>query len=701
MKEILIKSLSLTNFKGIKNLQLDFEEETDIFGANGTGKTTVADAFTWLLFGKDTSDRKDFEIKTLDANGKVIPMIDHEVYASLFVDNEPLTIKRVLKEKWVQKRGEEEKEFSGNVTELYWNEVPMSVTEFTKKVNDVLNEQVFKMITSPTYFNSIKWPERRSLLINVFGEVSNEDIAKGNSAYENLLSKLTQGKTLEDYKAQISASIKKAKEDLKNIPARIDEVFRGKPEDVNFEVLEKELESKNSELKKVDDLINNTNLSIESQLKEINDKKLKISNLKTEISIIEANAKTEASERLKPDTSKVDALQRNLTAKKQELATYESSLKTLSGKLNDLDQSKTSLEQKIIDARNDWNVENAKQITFNDNDFHCPTCKREFESGNVDAKKTELTNSFNQSKQKKLAEISAKGKSLTAEKINTENEITGISERIKNGKIVVDGLKTEIGTIEFSIKETEKPATENSELTPELLYESILSLNLDYKSKKSELEQLEANPVQDISIDNSELTEKKRIFQSEIDAIKTQLQNKVLIEAADKRISELKAEQSTLTQQIANVEKEHFVIENFIKAKVDALEQVVNSKFKYVKFKMFDEQINGGLKETCEATINGVPYSDANTASRINAGLDIINVLSEYYQMSAPIFIDNKESVINIIDLQSQIITLNVKKGCVLSVGKPIYTKEYLKEIGKTQLEMDEIFYSEHKELVA
>lgn len=662
MKQIVIKSLSLTNFKGIKNLELDFEEETDIFGANGTGKTTVADAFTWLLFGKDTTDRKDFEIKTLDANGKVIPMIDHEVYASLIVDNEPLTIKRVLKEKWVQKRGEEEKEFSGNVTELYWNEVPMSVTEFTKKVNDVLNEQVFKMITSPTYFNSIKWPERRSLLINVFGEVSNEDIAKGNEAYENLLSKLNQGKTLEDYKAQISASIKKAKEDLKSIPARIDEVFRGKPEDVNFEVLEKELVSKNSELTKVDDLINDTNLSIESQLKEINDKKLKISNLKTEISIIEANAKKEASERLKPDTSKVDALQRNLTAKNQELATYESSLKTLSGKLTELDQSKTSLEKKIVDARNDWNVENAKQITFNDNDFHCPTCKREFESGNVEAKKTELTNSFNQSKQTKLAEISAKGKSLTAEKINTETEITGISERIKNGKIVVDGLKTEIGTIEFSIKETEKPSSENSELTPELLYESILSLHPDYKSKKSELEQLEVKPVQDISIDNSELIEKKRVFQSEIDSIKTQLQNKVLIEAADKRISELKAEQSTLTQQIANVEKEQFVIENFIKAKVDALEQVVNSKFKYVKFKMFDEQINGGLKETCEATINGVPYSDANTASKINAGLDIINVLSEYYQMSAPIFIDNAESVHSLIETNSQIIKLVVSE---------------------------------------
>lgn len=662
MKQIIIESISLTNFKGIKSLELAFEEETDIFGANGTGKTTVADAFTWLLFGKDTTDRKDFEIKTLDANGKVIPMIDHEVYASLLVDNEPLTLKRVLKEKWVQKRGEEEKEFSGNVTELYWNEVPMSVTEFTKKINDLLNEQVFKMITSPIYFNSIKWQDRRNLLIDVFGEVSNEELAKGNSAYENLLSKLTQGKTLEDYKNQILASIKKAKEDLKSIPARIDEVFRGKPENVNFEDLEKQLKSKNSELTKLDGLINDSSLSIDSQLQEINSKKLQISNLKTEISIIESNAKTEASERLKPDTSKVDALQRDLTAKKQELYTYESSLETLAGKLNGLNQTKTSLEEKILAKRNEWNALNAKLISFNDNDFHCPTCKREFESGDVEIKKIELTAEYNRNKQVKLSEISTSGKNLATEKENTETEIKGISERITNGKKVVDDLEKEITTILGSITEAETQTNQTSDVTPELLYESILSLNADYKSKKSELEKLEAIPVQEISVDNSELIEKKRLIQLDIDSLKTQLQNKSLIEAADKRIEELKAEQSTLTQQIANVEKEQFVIENFIKAKVDALEQSVNSKFKYVKFKMFEEQINGGLKETCETMVNGVPYSDANTASKINAGLDIINVLSEYYQMSAPIFVDNAESVHTLIETNSQMIKLVVSE---------------------------------------
>jgi hypothetical protein len=128
-------------------------------------------------------------------------------------------------------------------------------------------------------------------------------------------------------------------------------------------------------------------------------------------------------------------------------------------------------------------------------------------------------------------------------------------------------------------------------------------------------------------------------------------------------IEELKAEQTTLSQQIANVEKEQFVIENFIKDKIDRLEYAINSRFKYIKFRMFEEQINGGLRETCEATVNGVPYSDANSASKINAGLDVINTLSNFYGVYAPIFIDNAESVHTLIETQSQLIRLVVDES--------------------------------------
>lgn len=133
-----------------------------------------------------------------------------------------------------------------------------------------------------------------------------------------------------------------------------------------------------------------------------------------------------------------------------------------------------------------------------------------------------------------------------------------------------------------------------------------------------------------------------------------------------------------MAQQIANVEKEQFVIENFIKAKVDALENVVNSKFKFVKFKMFDELINGGVVECCEVLVDGVPYRDCNTASKINAGIDVINELSEYYSVSAPIFLDNRESVTNVIPTKSQLINLFVAEY-VPSVG--VYTKYQLEEM--------------------
>lgn len=663
MKTIKLKSISLLNFKGVKSITINFDNNTDILGANGTGKTTIADAFNFLLFGKDTTDRKEFEIKTLDASGNVIPMIDHEVYASLLVDNETLTLRRVLKENWVKKKGFEEREFSGNKVELYWNEVPMTITEFNRKINEVLNEQVFKMITSPVYFNSIKWQDRRSILIDVFGEVSNEDVAKGNSAFEKLLIKLNQGKTLEDYKNQISASIKKAKEDIKAIPSRIDEVFRGKPEAQDFDALEKSLLEKQNELSKVDSEITDTNKAFESKLEAHRKDKLKLNNLVSEIEIIEQNAKKEAENSLKPDTSVLDSLVKEKDAKTQEIESFENALKTLQTKRDSLVKEIESTTSKMDDLRSKWSEENAKQLTFNDNDFHCPTCKREFESGDVESKKAELLKTFSTNKQNALVDINNKGGNLRNQKESLEAELKTIQSRIEVGEYSIKTAKSELQVIVDKIDIENSDNSNNDLESVDSIIASSLSKNQEYQEKILEIDVLKSSIEETPTVDNSELVEKRNSLISAIDDFKNKLQTKTQIEAADKRISELKQEEKTLSQQIADVEKEQFVIENFIKAKVDALEETVNSKFKFVKFKMFDQQINGGVRETCEAMVNGVPYSDVNTASKINAGLDIINVLSEFYQINAPIFIDNAESVHTLIDIESQIVRLIVSEA--------------------------------------
>jgi DNA repair exonuclease SbcCD ATPase subunit len=661
-KFITIQKLSLLNFKGIKSLSINLESETNIFGANGTGKTTLSDAFNWLLFGKDSSDRKDFEIKTLDNNGKVIPMIEHEVEASLLVGDETLKLKRVLKENWVKKRGSETSEFSGNITDLYWNDVPVTVTEFAKKVNDVLNEQVFKMITSPIYFNSIKWQDRRNLLIQVFGEVSNEDIAKGNSAYESLIAKLTQGKSLEDYKAQIAASIKKAKEDIKMIPARVDEVFRNKPESQDFEALELNAITLEKSLKQVNDEIADINLSFESKLKAQRSFQISANNLKTEIENIESKANKEANQRLKPDNSVLDNLIKNKDFKNQELQSFQNAIVTLEGKKKTIKSDFESIETKMESMRKDWGVENAKQLIFTD-DCMCPTCNQKLPVEDVENKKTEATKKFNNTKKENLVSIEVKGQNLKVEKENISVELETILQRIETGKKSIENTTAELKSIIDNIDlEKSKTSTGTEPQSFEVVYESILALDNNYQIKILELEANESSIIQTPSVDNSDLVSKRDSFSSELNKIKVSLHNKMIIETCEKRIAELNQEEKNLAQQIANVEKEQFVIENFIKDKVDRLESVVNSKFNFVKFKMFDEQINGGLKETCEAMVNGVPYSDVNTASKINAGLDIINVLSEFYGIAAPIFIDNAESVHTLIDTDSQLIRLVVSE---------------------------------------
>lgn len=665
MKQIVLKSMSLLNFKGIKSQHIDFDLETDIFGANGTGKTTVFDAFTWCLFGKDSSERKDFEVKTIDPKtGKVISEIDHEVKLEILINGDLISIKRVLKEKWTKKKGSEFPEFTGNVTELYWDEVPVNLTEFNKKVGDILNEQIFKMITSPTYFNSIDWKQRRSILTSIVGEISDTDIAEGNQAYQDLLSKLTNGKSINDYNSQLTASIKKAKEDLKVIPARIDEVFKGIPENKDFASIENEIISLKKQYDEIDLKISDSNKDFEAKSAKVRAHKTEINDLEIKISNIESKARNEAQQRIKPDLTNLENIKSQLNTAKNTYNSYLNGIQSLSNEHTDLQNSVKTLEKKIEDKRTEWGNENSKEISFDDNSFHCPTCKREFESGDVEAKKQELTNSFNAAKKQKLNEISQEGISLSTKLEETKKNIVALKTRIENGNSELEKAKISVNELEKKLAEEENKISSDDAPDLDLVYQSILSLNSEYKDLKDKLESLKKVNIEEVTaVDNSALIQQKNTISSQLDSLKIQLNDKVLIENGNKRIEELKAEQTTLSQQIANVEKEQFVIENFIKDKIDRLEYAINSRFKYIKFRMFEEQINGGMRETCEATVNGVPYSDANSASKINAGLDVINTLSNFYGVYAPIFIDNAESVHTLIETQSQLIRLVVDES--------------------------------------
>lgn len=662
--QIKIESISLVNFKGVKNQSISFaSEQTDIFGANGTGKTTIFDAFTWLLFGKDSTDRKDFEVKALDLNNRKTDNAEIEVSAVLWVNGTTIEVKRILKENWVKRRGSLEPEFKGNETVYYWDGVPMQQKEYLSKITAILDESVFKLITNPLAFNSLKWQEKRNVLMQITGTLSDIELAGDNADYMALVEKLTNGKTLEDYRKQISASIKKSKDDLKDIPTRIDEVLRTKPETKDFAGLKIQLEGKKNELATIDGQIHDKSKAFDSQLEEINKKKLAANVLKNDIATIEAKAKSDAEEKVKPDDSVLMLMQNTLETKTADLIAAKNGLVTLALKVATIQNEITQTESKISGKRTEWETENAKELSFDDKTFCCPTCNRSIEAEDAELKKTQMISEFKAKKNVALSQITAQGQSLANEKTNLKNELVALDERIRKGEALVDSLNAEIKKATADI-ETETAKHENAAELPskEEVYAEIISSDKIYAEKKAELEQVQSAIVEIPKIDIDELKAKRETIIGEMDSIKTELHVESQIRSVEERVGNLRKEEGELAQFIANVEKEQFTIENFNKLKIDSLEGEINSKFSFVKFKLFETQINGGEVECCEALIAGVPFSDANTASKINAGLDIINTLCDFYKVSAPIFIDNRESVVNVIDTDSQIINLIVSK---------------------------------------
>lgn len=661
MKTIEIKGLILTNFKGIVKLKVNFQHNTDVFGANGTGKSTIYDAFLWLLFGKNAEEKKEFSIKnTVDTS---LNRQDHEVEGFLNVNGDDITLKKIYKEKWQKKKGEEIADYTGNETVYYYNEVPMNQKEFQAKVYSILDETVFKLITNPFALNSMKWPDRRAIITQMAGEFTNEQIAAGNPEYEALVANLTQGKTMEEYLKQIKASVKKSKDALKLIPTRIDEVSKTKPQAYDFQNLKNLLSAKESELARIDESIQDKSKGLERILEANETAQRSASSLRSDISNIEFETRTKANNSAKVETSVLDGLKTNLKNKNAELQTASNGLVTVKGLVTAKESDLKALEVTIQNKRNEWTEENGKVLTFEENSFCCPTCQRAFEESDIETKKTEMSNNFKTDKSNKLAEINRQGGFLATQKANLEQELADLKVRVANGETLIENLNTEIKTIESSI-ETE--TSKSSSATPvdiDMIYTEMLALNTDYSSKKLQLATVEKSILEVPKVDDAQLKEDRKAVVSDIDGIKTNLRNEDQLNTINARIDALKTEETRLAQEIAGVEKTQFLIERFEKDKMSAIEANVNSKFRIVKFKMFEDQVNGGENPACEILVNGVPFADANTASKINAGIDIISTLSKFYQVSAPIFIDGAESIHSIMDTESQLIRLVVSES--------------------------------------
>lgn len=645
MKTIILKSLTLINFRGEQNRTTEFDErETFVMGDNGLGKSRHFDAFMWLLFGKDANDRKDYEIKTR-VNGEQLRHVNCEVSGTLVVDGETIKLRRAFVEDWVKPRGQMEQVFKGHHTECAVNDVPMNVTEYKNNIKAIVDDGLFKMITNPLFFASMPWQKQREQLFALAGTITDEEIAQDNEKYQALLAKLT-GKDMEGYRKEIVAKKKKAKAQLDQIQPRIDQTQRLMPVEKDWSVIESEIVELDAKIAEVDRQLQDKSEAIRIAYQSEQDKKAKCTHIVAKQSNVLFKARQEANE----IAYKANAARREAALKADEANTAVSSTKrkvdVLESELQTYQSKRKEYTDKMEELRKAWHEQNAR--TYNGETI-CPHCGQELpESMKADAEKK-----FNDTIKAEKDRINVKGKEYKGFVAKVDESVAETEKALQKAKEACQTAQAEAKAAADNLAKMGEEV-KAKEVKPEDVPEWV-SLN-------NELVAIRASISTDTTsvVDNSGLNEQKRTLTAERDAKKRDLSERDTIAKHKKAIEELEKEGKKLAQEVASYEKEEFVMDEFTKAKINECEKRINRMFEHVTFKLYDYTLENNPVETCVPLVNGVPFFVANTAAKVNAGLDIINALCKFYNVCAPIFIDGRESVNTLVPTASQIINLVV-----------------------------------------
>ncbi|WP_106460133.1 AAA family ATPase [Anaerococcus sp. Marseille-P3915] len=646
--KIQLKKLILKDFKGIKNLEIDFSEKTNISGDNATGKTTIFDAYSWLLWGKDSLNRKDYEIKPYDVNNEVVHNLESSVVGIFDIDGKEIKFERIYKEVWSKKRGSNIETFTGNTTDFLINDVPKKKKEYEDEIGKIVSEDESNLLSNPLYFNTIlDKKERRSILLSLVKDVNIDDVKEANKELEKLdLSNYT----IEEIQAMAKASCKKINDKLKEIPARIDELEKTKTTE-DFAELEKEKESLKKEIEDLDKkLVGSRNIS-----EEVDKRYKQILELKSQIVKINSEFEDGKKEKIKDLEEAALDIGRKITMGQFEINNIRKSNELLESDLKAKTESLNRNKKNLSDMRIKWGEIQKKKF---DGSLSCPTCGKEFDED----KKEEVLKHFNLEKSRQLEMISESGKEINKSVSFFNEQIEALDKTIKEEEAKVEKLS----------KALEKHMQDREKIQGQI--EKVKSLILCDK-KKEEIKSLEESiktiEKEIASIgkeDNTQILSQKQAYNERLEEVNSKLSNQGLNAELDKKIKKYMEEEKELGKEFEIQQEKLYLCDEYIKTYTHLVSDKINALFTKVEFKLFDTQINGGVVETAEATYKGVPYGSLNSAAQINAGLDVINSLSKHYEKEIPIFVDNAESVNELVKTESQLITLTVNKLKILQI---------------------------------
>ena len=673
---IKIRKLELTNFKCFRHKEISFDQDvTTIRGRNGVGKTTIADAILWTLFGKNSQGQAKFDLKTHDSDGKVIPNLDHSVQMELMITDGTsfegpgsanlkivyVTIKRTLKENWIKKRGATEQVFKDHSTEFIVNGQEYQPKDYEKYISSLISEDVFKAITSPTYFPSLKWQQQREFLTAMVGSIEPEYIAGSDDDLVALVHLLDNSNDdIISHRQHLSYQIKEIKKKLDKIPVRLEEQHKALPEKLDWESL------------------NVQSVDVSQQLEEVRQKITSINSgnggdvlreqIRTELKDLQNSIeKIEDTERKAYNLRRQDH-DNNIAEAQRKFNSLITTQKDLELQMQSFDNLKKRIQETLDQCENDaqairdeWAHNLSRTFHFHEADGVCPTCGQYLPESQIAEKRQKAEENLNADKARIKQELTEKANKVKATRAEAEKELQGFDDTKAQAEKNLADIKEQINQV-FSDKmklEKEQVLSAEQELANHKQYQELLQTRDELRKK---LDSVGIN--EDSEKQLAELEAKRVEYVDVLQQLNTQLATKSQYDKIQSLITGIEQEQKDLVTQLSELERKEDIARRYQDRQNAILESRVNEHFSLVKWRMFRTVNNGGDpfdEPFCECYVDGVAYHDGlNQAARLNAGLDIIACLCKHYNVSAPIVVDNSESNLNILPTTSQQIRLEV-----------------------------------------
>lgn len=647
MKTIKLKRLTLQDWRA-QNKVVEFSDNTEIRGYNKSGKSSVYNAFLWLLTGADSEDRTNYNlfdntIEQTHENSKIA-----SVKAVLDIDGIEYTLKRTAEIGWTRKRGSEVYERKGTDNyKFFIDSIERSASEYKKTIEDLFAPiDKIKIMLNLQYFLRLDWKEMRNHLQDMVGEISMSDFTGDYSDILNDLNKYP----IDELKSSYKAKIKPIKQSIESLPITISTLQSSLPDISELEQVEKEIEDIKSQIEKIDNQLSGSDESVKEYIEKRNAELIQFSKLKEEYNRAESEyseAFSKKKDDIKSKIAQIDVRNAEITndniRNKKIINEAKKSLNLALSKLERLNEYRN-----VLLRQND----EVKAMQFTDNT--CVYCGQELPEDKLEEAKAK----FNANKEAKHKAIVAEGKANNVKIEQVKKEIEELQAIIEKGY-------------------EEKPLIDKSELESELRKLELEFVPYDQttegKEKVAKISYINENLTSIPKANNDGLHEMKKSLLQELQELSKRLRDKDIFNSQIEFIKLKQKELKDNSVELARLEGLIHLVEKYEREKAQIISNRVNGKFDYVKVEMTEVNKSGELVDTCRILdADGVNASVTNFASFVRCGIDISTAFCKFYDVNLPMFVDFAESICedNYPEMDRQIIKLIVDE-CKFNVSIP------------------------------